>query len=294
MGLLRFFFAAVLLFSLTTGFAQQKQNIPTNGIQLLNPNQTLTNIHQFYKELTFEGPEVQTPLVDATRKGDNQALIIIDMQEPFITRGETHERVENVRKVNEIVAEQLRLIEHAKSQGMPIVFLEYENFGPTNPLLTAAVSGYSETRTFQKTADGMFEPWNRHLAELSGYLQEKEVGNLIITGANGGACVASSISGALENNYSVTAMSRAIADFNFEDFMYPYDDQYTFPARCPQPKTCTFREVDDFPILALGDTVRSRTPADAGQDNSKRERVPADRAIPIPHQNGATQNAIGR
>jgi nicotinamidase-related amidase len=181
--------------------------------------------------------------------GDKPALVIIDMQEFFINRGEKQNEPENKKKVSVLVEEQLRLIEHAKSQGMPIIFMEYASYGPTNPRLMAAVAGYSDTKTFLKNTDGMFSPDNQYLAGLTSYLQEEEVGNLIIAGANGGACVKQSISGALDNNFSVTAMSSDIADFNYDDFIYPYDDYYQYPAQCPAPRTCTFRELDDLATL---------------------------------------------
>ncbi len=223
------------------------------------------------------------------RNGDNTALIIIDMQQYFIDRGETQNTPENIRKVNELVQEQLGLIANAKALNQPIVFMEYEGYGPTNPLLTAAVNGYAHTRTFPKTTDGMFESWNTHVGQLTGYLQEKKIGNLVIAGANGGACVEQSISGALENDYNVMAMSRDIADFNYDEFIYPYDNQYTFPARCPAPNTCRFTEVDDLPALAI-ELARPRGPASVAEDNSERVKVPAARAPANQNQNSANKN----
>lgn len=202
--------------------------------------------------------------------GSKPALVIIDMQEPFITRGGQAERSENVQKVKTIIEEQLKLIKQAKAEGMPIIFMEYTDFGPTNSRLKAAVEGYSDTRTFLKNTDGMFDPSNQYLPELSSYLQEKEVGSLVIAGANGGACVERSISGALENNFSVTAMSPDIADFNYDDFIYPYNDMYSFPPQCPAPQTCTFREIDSLPALILSDALKPRPVTTTGVDESDR------------------------
>ncbi len=214
-------------------------------------------------------------LADTTRVGDKTALVIIDMQEPFVTRGGNAELPDNIRKVREITERQLELIRVAREQNIPIIFLEYENFGPTNSQLREAVNGYGNTRTFQKTTDGMLDSWNSHLGELSDYLQNQEIGNLIITGANGGACVSMSIYGSLRNNYNVIAYSRGIADFNFENFIYPYDDQYADYEK-PDCPSCTFREVDDLPTLTTYLSNSSRTSRESAVNNSERSEPKPD------------------
>ena len=73
-----------------------------------------------------------------------------------------------------------------------------------------------------------------------------------VTGANGGACVVQSIHGALDNNCSVLAVSSGIADFNYQDFIYPYKGYYNdIKANCAD---CTFREVPTFndAVRAIG------------------------------------------
>ncbi|MCC7441510.1 MAG: isochorismatase family protein [Bdellovibrionales bacterium] len=164
------------------------------------------------------------------------ALVIIDMQEPFVTRGGSADREENLRIVRELRAAQVAAIEAARRAAMPIVFVEYQDFGATDPALRAAAAGYPNSTTVIKNYDGVFDDptSNRQIRE---FLSHHNVRNLVITGANGGACVEASISGALSAGYDVTAFSRGIADFNYEDFIYPYVGQYHFSAD-------HFREVD--------------------------------------------------
>ena len=156
-------------------------------------------------------------------KDNNAALVIIDMQPKFVTRGGNDKTSRNLSKVDQIIKEQMVAIERAKKANIPIVFIEYEgDYGDTNRALKDAVGNYKDFKVFKKNSDGMFEKDNRHRDDLIAYLQDKQVGTLVITGANGGACVLDSIEGALKGNCTVIAYNKAIADFNFKDFIYPY------------------------------------------------------------------------
>ena len=118
--------------------------------------------------------------------------------------------------------------------------MEYKNFGSTNTELKEAVNEYKNVKYFFKNSDSMFAEENIYKSELSKYLSDKEVGNLVIIGANGGACVESSIEGALSNNCNVIAYNKGIADFNFIDFIYPYVYDKHIPTKC---EDCTFKEM---------------------------------------------------
>jgi nicotinamidase-related amidase len=175
----------------------------------------------------------------AGRADGGTALVIIDMQDIFVTRGGQADRPENVQKVNDIHAAQIAAIHAAERAHMPIVFVEYSDSGVTNPVLTDAARGYSPQTTIIKNSDGVFDDPNS-AEQLRGYLTKNHVQNLVITGANGGACVEASIEGALQNNYNVTAYNNGIADFNYDDFIYPYVNQYGNIH--PACRSCTFRE----------------------------------------------------
>lgn len=179
---------------------------------------------------------------DESSKGT--ALVVIDMQPVFVTRGGNHETPENKKKVNRILEEQRVLINKAKAAKIPIIFLEYEgDYGDTSQTLKSPVKGYSKVKTFMKNTDGMLSSYNSHRNGLIEFLKQQKIGKLIITGANGGACVESSIIDSLERNCSVVAYSPGIADFNYKDFIYPYSGHYSdIKTNCTN---CTFRETDD-------------------------------------------------
>ena len=173
--------------------------------------------------------------------GEGTALVIIDMQPRFVTRNRNHGTDENQAKVDQIIDSQVVAIQKAKELGLPIVVVEYENYGDTNAALKKAIGDYKRVRYFQKDRDGMFDPRNSFRGPLMEHLKEQDIGTLLITGANGGACVKRSIRGALENDYQVIAYAEGIADFNFKEFIYPYKykkDQ--IDVTCAK---CTFREV---------------------------------------------------
>lgn len=184
---------------------------------------------------------------ESLRKGENYALVIIDMQPFFVTRRGVHNEESNAKKVNDIIDEQVRMIELAKKTKTPIIFVEYDGIGKTNERLTAAAGNYSQTHYFTKATDGMFGT-PAQTKKLESILEKHRIGNLIITGANGGACVHESIQGALAHNLTVVAHAKGIADFNFKDFIYPFSKHYKFTPVC---KECVFREAEDHESVAL-------------------------------------------
>jgi nicotinamidase-related amidase len=176
-------------------------------------------------------------------ESNNTALVVIDMQDQFIERGEIHNRPDNVEKVEQIFKFQIATIRSAVEAKIPIIFMEYRGHGETNTQLKQAVGDYSNVKFFVKAADGMFDD-EATKKRLVAFLNENGIKNLIITGANGGACVANSIRGALENEYSVVPFTKGIADFNYDEFIYPYENRFNdMEKKC---KTCTLSEVSSL------------------------------------------------
>lgn len=185
-------------------------------------------------------------LSTAALAAPRSALVVIDMQAPFVTRGGNADRAENIRKVEEVNKEQVAAIREAKKAGIPIVFIEYERYGDTNATLRKEVEGYRNTVSMYKNTDGFLSTNNRHRVKLYEYLTKSGIDTIIMTGANGGACVWASIEGALEDCFNVVAYSKAIADFNYEDFIYPYVDQYKDMKPGEKCKDREFREVHNL------------------------------------------------
>lgn len=111
-----------------------------------------------------------------------------------------------------------------------------------------AVEGYSELKVIKKTTEGIFEDKNKYKDELVNHLKKKKIGTIIIAGVNGAACVWESISGALQNNCSVVAFSKGIADFNSKEFSYPYAGYFKrIKFQCAD---CSFKELSEVDNVA--------------------------------------------
>ncbi len=166
------------------------------------------------------------------------AVVIIDMQPKFETRGGSADKPDNVEKVKKLTAAQVTAIKNAKLAKAPILIVEYDGYGDTKDDLKKELTDYKDVKYFIKNSDGMFEDYNKSKKDIVDHLKAKGIDTLIIMGANGGACVRSSITGAIENKFNVIAFSKGIADFNFDDFMWPYNYK--------DIKETTFKEVGDI------------------------------------------------
>ncbi len=197
------------------------------------------------------------------RNTGRSALIVIDMQPRFITRGGNDRKPANIKKVNDVITAQAEAIKKARAYGIPIVFIEYEgSFGDTNSILKDAAKNYGRVKYFKKNSDGMFESDNKYRVDLIDFLKKNNVSTLVITGANGGACVLASIQGSLDGNCTVLAYSNGIADFNYKDFIYPYVGEYKDIR--PNCTDCKFRESssinDIIEAMAKGSTISDSSP----------------------------------
>lgn len=213
----------------------------------------------------------------------NSALIIIDMQDYFVERGRQHEKPENQVKTKAVNDHIIDSIKQAKQAGLPIVLLEYEDSGPTNDRIKEAVGDYDKAKYITKNTDSMFDSWNRYRQELNDYLEKEKVSELLITGANGGACVHRSIRDALYEEYKVVAYSKGIADFNYRDFIYPYDDQYGFDSEY-------FEEVDDPAKFNLRITAAGQNQSKVKSDTAKNDGARRTGPSPSGTQDQAKEN----
>ena len=150
------------------------------------------------------------------------ALVVVDMQPYWMDRGVMIPSNSDVKKINELLNHQSRMIEQAKLHQLPILIVEFSSFGETVPSLSSHLTDYDKTKVIQKTTDGLFDLDNKTRQEALEILADWKVDELIIIGANGGSCVESTIIGAIDNNYKVRAYPQAIADFNYPSILYPY------------------------------------------------------------------------
>jgi hypothetical protein len=144
------------------------------------------------------------------------------MQDIFRTRGGTADDPSNVAKTNTLIQNQQGAIQKAMGANAWIIYIRYVNYGSTISQLTSLTASYSRVVTFEKSTDGAFDTMNRYKGDLVRFMQQNWIGNLIIMGANGRACVRSTIKGALRGNCNVESVANGIADFIDDAFVFPY------------------------------------------------------------------------
>ena len=159
-----------------------------------------------------------------------KALVIVDMQDIYVTRGRSDKLPENQETLRRLEIRQKQMIDVARRRGMPIMLVEYAGNGPTNARLLAHIADYPKVFTVLKSTDGLYDWFNTSAEIAREKLQAYGVTDLIVMGANGGSCVERTIRGALSNGYRVWAYKNGIADFNPITFQYPYSysNQYAY------------------------------------------------------------------
>jgi nicotinamidase-related amidase len=164
------------------------------------------------------------------------------MQKYFAIRWGDADSPSNIKKLDMLYDQQKKVISYARKQRFPIVFVNYFSAGSTKTDLIEAATGdfvsirnsreirsrlssyYPAVQFITKFTDDLFDKTaNDQVKNLEKFFSKRGIKNLIIIGANGDICVRETISGALEKKYNVIAISNAIADLNYRDFIYPYD-----------------------------------------------------------------------
>ena len=213
------------------------------------------------------------------------ALVIIDMQPYFATRGGVSETPENKKSIQDILSYQVEAIKVAKKANIPIIVIEYDlhawakEGNKTSDVLTSAIGNYKKTTTLLKNTDGMFDSGNANLKKLLSYVKENSIDKLIITGANGGACVLSSIEGAIKKDINVVAYTKGIADFNYSKFIFPYkynDNGVTLSYASEEGKKCKFKQTDDLAVISLEVTKGDLENSDLVIESSSRSKMKED------------------
>jgi nicotinamidase-related amidase len=127
------------------------------------------------------------------------ALIVIDVQNGV---------VDGAPKRNDVVANINTLVDQARSQDVPVIWVQHNDDGlPRDSaeweLVPELAPADSEPLVHKNYGDS-FEATN-----LESVLAEREVGRLIVTGAESDACIRSTLHGAFTRGYDVTLVGDA-------------------------------------------------------------------------------------
>jgi len=165
--------------------------------------------------LAFSGLSQQA----VAQSNNGFAVVLIDMQLGFYERGGTTDSV----GLNKLVYNQSRLLKWSVQNKIPVLILEYERFGVTDPRLMKIVAG-SSFKVIEKNQDGGFYGKSRNevLKTLAGW----KVDSLIVAGINGPYCVKDTIMGALESGFDVMTTSWVIGNINHNPPTFPNGSWY--------------------------------------------------------------------
>ena len=127
------------------------------------------------------------------------ALIVIDVQNGV---------VDGAPKRDDVVANINDLVGQARAQGVPVIWVQHNDDGlPRGSAEWELVPELARTDSeplVHKNYGDSFEA-----TELESVLAEREVGRLIVTGAESDACIRSTLHGAFTRGYDVTLVGDA-------------------------------------------------------------------------------------
>lgn len=129
----------------------------------------------------------------------NNAILLIDMQGPFLENVGAEEKEEEIPY-------QIEVLNAAKRNNIPLFVIEYEGMGSTIDELMDVISTSDYTFVTKPDNNGFRD------TNLDDLLKEKGVHSLTLMGIFASACVRSTAKGALERGYDILTSTDVIAD----------------------------------------------------------------------------------
>jgi len=127
----------------------------------------------------------------------NTALLVVDVQNGVVAG--THRR-------DDVVANVGSLVERAREEGVPVVWVQDDGPGPGSDdwqIVPELAPGEGEARIEKKYADSFEE------TGLESVLAGLSVGRLVVVGAQTDECIRSTLQGAIVRGYDATLVSDA-------------------------------------------------------------------------------------
>lgn len=131
---------------------------------------------------------------------NNLAVVIVDMQEPFLAGINRASR-------KAIIRNQLALIGFCADHDIPVAVLEYHGDKETIKPLLKKLSAVRRSIVIAKSGDNGFTATN-----LGKQLREWEVDTVLLAGVNASCCVQETAQGALEAGYRILTAKDLMAD----------------------------------------------------------------------------------
>jgi nicotinamidase-related amidase len=152
----------------------------------------------------------------------NEAMVIIDVQNAILGSADTLRQIENHAALDEVVARIAALIGRARSQGLPVLFVQHD--GQSGYRLETGTPGWEirpeiapiagESVIHKKACDSFFE------TTLTEELESRQIGKLIVAGCMTQYCVDTTVRRAVSLGYDVTLVSDGHMTTDFGELTY--------------------------------------------------------------------------
>ncbi|MDP2908607.1 MAG: isochorismatase family cysteine hydrolase [Nanoarchaeota archaeon] len=153
-----------------------------------------TTLHSYTPQQTLEQK------VTKKHKIGNLAVLLIDMQAPFLKSILTEEQTKEIPY-------QIGVLDYCKQKNIPVFVLEYEGYGPTIEVLKEKVDSLEKKVYVTKSCDDGFTG-----TDLAEQLRKHNIDTLLLMGINATACVISTAEGALDAGFKIMTSKDLIAD----------------------------------------------------------------------------------
>ena len=142
------------------------------------------------------------------------AIILIDMQEEFITN-------ENTREARNLIEKQKELLEWGILNDLSLLVFEYDQAGETLRQLRRYIEMFEQYAYVTKYLDGGFHHFTLNRSNPVMLLRSWGISKLILTGVNGPYCVQKTGQGALNNYFKVFTSADLVANMSPGEEHFP-------------------------------------------------------------------------
>jgi nicotinamidase-related amidase len=146
----------------------------------------------------------------------NKAVLLIDMQYGFYDRG----GVRDSAGLQTLVSNQTKLLKAAVKNNLPVIVLQYRNFGETDSRLMDVVENHEHEIIWKSYDSGFVED------ELKRRLNQLGVETLLVAGVNGCCCVHGTVVDALNEGFSIETSPELVGNLNHNPPTFPNSTWY--------------------------------------------------------------------
>ncbi|MFH2028301.1 MAG: isochorismatase family protein [Nanoarchaeota archaeon] len=144
------------------------------------------------QRISYSDPQFQERMIDM----DSLAIILMDMQEPFLYY---------TKDSKTVIQNQLETLDYAKKNNIPVIMIEYEGNGPTVRPLREKLAELSNVYRITKSKDNAF-----HDTKLEQQLKQQGIQTLYFMGGKFPYCLFRTANYALKKGFNIISSEDVI------------------------------------------------------------------------------------